>query len=102
MENLYIVTRGQVESVLASPAGQELGVSNIGMHQYFGEAALMDGCISQNTFRAGKGREVEVATLPKDIFKKLISESESTRQEVTRVAAQRTQQHGNANGASKK
>ncbi len=102
IENLYFVTRGHVEIVLTTPDGQEYIVSKVDEQQYFGETALLNGGISPTSFRASLETEVEVATIPRDAFKKLISESEAVRQEVNHLAEQRIQQTYQANGVNKK
>ena len=101
MEKLYIVTRGYVEVVLPSSDGQEIVVSRVSANQYFGETALLNGGISPTTFRAAAEAEVEVATLERDAFKKLIGESAATRQEVNHIANQRLGENHRANGDNK-
>ena len=74
VDKLYIVTRGYVEAVLPASDGQEVVVSRIDANHYFGEGALRDGGVSPTIFRAAPDSEVEVTTLERDVFKRIISE----------------------------
>ncbi|MEE9198959.1 MAG: ATP-binding cassette domain-containing protein [Dehalococcoidia bacterium] len=84
-EKLYIVTKGHVEVVL-SPEGQELTVSRIERGQYFGEIGLMRSGASMATVRAAAGSDVEVASLDRKSFTRLMAESEPTRKQIDRTA----------------
>ena len=88
-DKFYFVTKGQVEIVLHAPDGQEFTVSRIESGQYFGEIALMNGGVSMATVRAAADSDVEVASLDRENFTKLITESGATRKEIDRVAQQR-------------
>jgi ABC-type lipoprotein export system ATPase subunit len=90
VDRFYIVTKGHVEVVLSTPDGQELVVSLIERNQYFGEVALLNGGTSPTTFRASTEGEVEVAAIEREVFKKLISESSATKEEINHVAEHRT------------
>ena len=92
-DKLFIITKGQVEVVLQTPDGQELVVSRIGSGQYFGEIGLIRGAPSMATVRAAFEGDVEVASLAKDDFNRLIKESTSTREEIDRTAQQRLQEN---------
>ncbi|MFC2046733.1 ATP-binding cassette domain-containing protein [Chloroflexota bacterium] len=102
-EKFYIVTRGHVEVILQTSDGQEFMVSRIERGQYFGEVGLIRGDVSIVTVRAAADRDVEVASLDRENFVNLISESEATKKEIDRVARERikesldlTQETGNA------
>ncbi|MFC2016169.1 ATP-binding cassette domain-containing protein [Chloroflexota bacterium] len=88
-DKFYIVTKGQVEVILQPPGGQEFTVSRIESGQYFGEIALMNGGISMATVRASADSDVEVASLDRENFTKLITESGATKKEIDRIAQQR-------------
>ena len=91
-DKFYIVTKGQVEIILQAPDGQEFTVSRIESGQYFGEIALMNGGISMATIRAAANSDVEVASLDRENFTRLITESKATRTEIDRVAQERYQE----------
>jgi ABC-type multidrug transport system ATPase subunit len=88
-EKFYIVTKGHVEVILQTPDGQEIIVSRIERGQYFGEIGLMRGGLSMATVRAGADIDVEVASLDREHFIRLISESQPTKEEIDRTAQQR-------------
>ncbi|MFC2072180.1 ATP-binding cassette domain-containing protein [Chloroflexota bacterium] len=88
-DKFYIVTKGQVEVILQAPDGQEFTVSRIERGQYFGEIALMNGGVSTATIRAAAEGDVEVASLDRENFTKLVTESGATKVEIDRVAQQR-------------
>ncbi|MFC1870068.1 ATP-binding cassette domain-containing protein [Chloroflexota bacterium] len=88
-DKFYIITKGHVEVVLLTPDGQELIVSRIKSGQYFGEVALMHGGNSMANVRAAHDADVEVASLDRESFRKLLAESEPTKKEVDRVAQKR-------------
>lgn len=102
VEKLYIVTKGSVEVVLPSQDGQEIVVSRVTANQYFGETALLNGGISPTIFRVAAETEVEVATIERDVFKKLIDDSEATKEEVNHIARQRLDGKHQADGGNKK
>ncbi|MFC1966211.1 ATP-binding cassette domain-containing protein [Chloroflexota bacterium] len=88
-EKFYIVTKGQVEIILQAPNDQEFTVSRVESGQYFGEVGLIRGDISMATVRAAADTDVEVASLDRESFTKLISESEATKKEIDRIAQER-------------
>jgi len=88
-EKFYIVIKGHVEVVLQTPDGQEFTVSRIYVGQYFGEVGLIRGGVSMATVRAAADSDVEVVSLDRESFNKLITESEATKKELDRVAQER-------------
>jgi ABC-type lipoprotein export system ATPase subunit len=88
-EKFYIVTRGHAEVILQIPDGQEFTVSRIGSGEYFGEIGLIRGGVSMTNVRAAVESGVEVASLDRENFMKLIAESKATKTEIDRVAQER-------------
>ncbi len=88
-EKFYIVTKGHAEVILQIPDGQEFTVSRIGSGEYFGEVGLIRGGVSMTTVRAAVESGVEVASLDRENFMKLIAESKATKTEIDRVAQER-------------
>lgn len=88
-DKFYLITRGYVEVVLQSPTGQKLIVSRINAGQYFGEIELIHGGQHIATIRAAPTSEVEVVTLDRETFDRLMAESRSTWTELDRVAHER-------------
>ena len=87
-DKFYIVTRGYVEVIMQVPNGQEFTVSRIERGQYFGELGLGRGGVSMATVRTPTEFEVEVASLTREDFAKLIGDSEPTKKQY-KLAQQR-------------
>ena len=87
-DKFYIVTKGHVEVILQTPDGQEFTVSRIESGQYFGEVGLIRGDVNVATLRAAADSDVEVASLDRESFTRLIAESEATKKEIDRIAQQ--------------
>jgi energy-coupling factor transporter ATP-binding protein EcfA2 len=88
-DRFYIITSGQVEVLLHHPGGQATVVATLGAGQYFGEIGLLRGGPRIATVRAAPDMAVEVATLDRATFDRLIGASELTRAAIDRVADQR-------------
>jgi len=87
-DNFYIIIKGGVDVLLHEIDDGEILVNKLGKGQYFGEIAMLQGGSRQNTVRAGDDG-VEVLSLNRDAFQAII-ESERTRDEISRVARERT------------
>jgi ABC-type lipoprotein export system ATPase subunit len=84
-DTFYIVTRGEVDVLLAHPGGQELVVNTLGRGDFFGEMALLRGGFRRATVRAAAGEPAEVMALDRGTFTQLMAESEAARRELERV-----------------
>jgi ABC-type lipoprotein export system ATPase subunit len=99
-DRLYIITKGQIEVQVEAPDGDRMVVARMGRGQYFGEIELLRGGANIASIRADLESGVEVATLDRETFNGLLSESESTRQAVEQLAEQRIAENVNGrNGA---
>ena len=96
-DKLYLVIEGSVEVVLDSKGGDQHVVAHIESGQYFGEIELLRGGDNIATVRAPLDQDVEVVTLDRDSFKRLITESEPTRKEISAVAEQRLKENESSN-----
>jgi ABC-type lipoprotein export system ATPase subunit len=92
-DKFYLVTKGRIEVVLQDPTGRELRVSQMGPGQYFGEIELLRGGKHVATVRAAPDTEVEVATLDKATFDRLLAESAPTKAQFARVAQERLEEN---------
>ena len=92
-DRFYLVTEGRAEVVQTSEKDEEFTAAQIESGQYFGEIELLRGDNNVATVRAPLDQAVEVATLDKDSFTRLINESEPTRQEICAVAEQRLKEN---------
>jgi ABC-type lipoprotein export system ATPase subunit len=84
-EQLYLVSKGQVEVVLQPACGPEFVVTRLERGQYFGEIELLAGGENIATVRAGAEGDAEVAALDPEVFRGLVAESAPTRAEVGQV-----------------
>ena len=94
-DRLYIVTKGQIEVQVEAPDGDRMVVARMGRGQYFGEIELLRGGANIASIRADLESGVEVATLDRDTFNGLMSESEPTRKAVEQLAEQRIAENVN-------
>jgi putative ABC transport system ATP-binding protein len=88
-DRFYIVTRGEVDVVLEHPDGSEITVNHLGEGSYFGEIGLVRGGRRTADVRASLHAPVEVVSLDRESFERLLAESEPTRIEIDRVIEQR-------------
>jgi sulfate-transporting ATPase len=95
-DRFFIITRGEVEIVLPHPDGQEIVVDRLQRGQYFGEVGLLSGGTRTATARAAPETEVEVASLSRDDFSRLMQDSNETRdvmEQITQERVLRDQSH---------
>ncbi len=85
-KRFYLVTRGKAVITFRTPAGKEIKIEEVEKGQFFGEVGLLKAEPSRITVRASDEGEVEVVSLNEADFKKLLADSEATRQQVENVA----------------
>ncbi len=90
-DRFYIITRGEVEIILPHPDGQEIVVDRLSSGQYFGEVGLVSGGTRTASVRAAPEGEVEVASLSREAFQKLLQESNETRDVMDRITHERVE-----------
>lgn len=88
-DRFYIITQGEVEILIHHPDGQEIIVDRLGNGKYFGEVGLMRSGTRTATVRAAPETAVEVATLDRDDFSRLMALSEATKTEIGRITDER-------------
>jgi ABC-type lipoprotein export system ATPase subunit len=88
-DRFYIITKGEVDVFLPHPQGQDILVERLDEGQYFGEVGLLRSGRRTASVRAAPGEDVEVATLDREDFERLIAESQATRDELDRVVQER-------------
>jgi ABC-type lipoprotein export system ATPase subunit len=88
-DEFFIITNGEAKVYLIEPGDYEMHMDTIHAGQYFGEMALMHGGKRTATVRAST--PVEVIALRQQAFLDLIEQSDETRAELERVAAERQQ-----------
>src|SRR5512137_239342 len=89
-DEFFIITSGEAKVYLIEPPGTyEIYMDTIHTGQYFGEMALIHGGKRSATVRAAT--PVEAIALRQQAFLDLIEQSDETRAELERVAAERQQ-----------
>ncbi|MBK9712282.1 MAG: ATP-binding cassette domain-containing protein [Kouleothrix sp.] len=97
-DRFYIITKGEIEVFLTPPNGQEIVVARRDEGQFFGEIGLLGAGRRTANVRAAPGHEVEVVTLDRDDFERLVSESQATREVFDRAARERERPAGPVGG----
>jgi CRP-like cAMP-binding protein len=89
-DRFYIITSGEVEIEIHHPDGQEIIVDRLGQGKYFGEMGLVRSGARTATVRAAPDTQVEVATLDREDFSRLMATSEETKAEMGRITDERS------------
>jgi ABC-type lipoprotein export system ATPase subunit len=89
-DRFYIITSGEVEIEIHHPDGQEIIVDRLGQGKYFGEMGLVRSGARTATVRAAPDTQVEVATLDREDFSRLMATSEETKSEMGRITDERS------------
>jgi ABC-type lipoprotein export system ATPase subunit len=88
-DRFFIIVRGEAEVLLERPDGEPVQVSTLRPGQYFGEIALVRGGPRTATVRASWNTGLDVLTLGKDVFGRLLGDSDPTRERVDQVIRER-------------
>jgi putative ABC transport system ATP-binding protein len=88
-DKFYFVTKGEVNVTVHSPRGKEYQVARLHRGEYFGGIGLIRGCPNMTTVHAGGTGEIEVASLDKEHFNQLISQSPLTKEAIQKTADER-------------
>lgn len=97
-DNFYIVTKGIVEICIRTKTGRDYVVARFGRGDYFGEIELLKGGTSLATAQAYGDGPVEVTTIGKKDFQKLMEMSADTKDQITKIAAARLKEHKTEKG----
>ena len=93
VEYLFIVISGEVEVVLQGPRKQDLVIAQLGPGELFGEIELLRGGKSIANVRASENGPVELLTLPRADFLRVIDESPITAEALAASVQQRLEEH---------
>ncbi len=88
-DKFYIIIKGEVEVVLEHASGQEVVSGTMGQGQYFGEVGLLMGRTRSATIRVTSAGEAMLMALDREMFQKLMVESEVTHSEIATIMRQR-------------
>jgi ABC-type lipoprotein export system ATPase subunit len=96
--NLFMIRKGEVEVVLPQGKNNHVVLSHLQPGQFFGEMELMRGGKSLASVRAGQQEPVEILTIKRDDFLRVIEESPITADALGKVIQQRMEAYRAADG----
>src|SRR5258706_11663428 len=93
VEFFFIIRRGEVEVVLLDRKNEEPVISRLKPGEFFGEMELLRGGKSIANVRAGSHGPVEVLTIKREDFKRVIDQSPITAEAISKIVQQRLEAH---------
>jgi putative ABC transport system ATP-binding protein len=93
VENFFMIHKGEVEVVLQDRKQNETIVSRLGAGEFFGEIELMRGGKSIANVRASEKGPVELLTIKREDFKRVMDQSPITAEAVGRIVQERVDAH---------
>src|SRR5882762_5947684 len=87
-DRFYMVIKGEAEASHREPDGSEVVLNRFGPGDYFGESGLLNDAPRTATVRARTS--LELMALDRETFAQLMKSSQTTEDQVRRVAAERT------------
>jgi putative ABC transport system ATP-binding protein len=88
----FMIRNGSVEIVLQKQRSKETILSRLGVNEFFGDIELLRGGKSIANVRAGSD-PVEVLTIPREDFSRVMDESPITAEAVSRIVQKRLEEH---------
>jgi putative ABC transport system ATP-binding protein len=95
VDYFFMVTSGAVEVVLCT-RGRDFTVARLGPGQFFGEVELIRGGQSIACVRAAPEGPVELAALPREGFRQLVSDSALTEEAIGKIVQLRLEENRTA------
>jgi ABC-type lipoprotein export system ATPase subunit len=96
VEKFFMIHKGEVEVVLFDRKGGETIISRLKPGEFFGEIELMRGGKSIANVRAGAEGPVEVLTIGREDFKRVMNQSPITAEAVGKIVQERLKEHRTA------
>jgi len=93
VENFFMIHKGEVEVVLEDRKQNETIISRLGPGEFFGEIELMRGGKSIANVRAGADGVVELLTIKREDFKRVMDQSPVTAEAVGKIVQERLDAH---------
>jgi putative ABC transport system ATP-binding protein len=93
VENFFMIHKGEVEVVLQDRKQNETVVSRLKPGEFFGEIELMRGGKSIANVRASADGPVELLTIRREDFKRVMDQSPITAEAVGKIVQERLQAH---------
>ncbi|MBI4760059.1 MAG: ATP-binding cassette domain-containing protein [Chloroflexota bacterium] len=100
VEKFFMIQKGEVEVVLFDRKGGETVISRLQPGEFFGEIELMRGGKSIANVRAGAGGPVEVLTIKREDFQRVMDQSPITAEAVGKIVQERLKEHRAADSRS--
>ena len=102
VEHFFMIHRGEVDVVLQDRRNKETVVSRLKPGEFFGEMELLRGGKSIANVRAGPHGPVEVLTIKREDFKRVIDQSPITAEAIGKIVQERLQAHRAADSRKRK
>lgn len=93
VEYFFMIRNGEVEVVLQDRKNKETVISRLKPGEFFGEMELLRGGKSIANVRADSHGPVEVLTIKREDFKRVIDQSPITANEISKIVQQRLEVH---------
>jgi len=101
VEFFYLIRGGVVNIQVSVPNCPSLKLASLGPGQFFGEVELIGGGDSVASVQAGNGGPLELALIPRDLFKQILEGSPATGQALSEIAHDRLEENLSRNGECK-
>ena len=102
VESFFMIRKGEVEVVLQDLRKKETVISRLKPGEFFGEIELLRGGKSIANVRAWLHGPVEVLTIKRDDFKRVMDESPITAEAISKIVQQRLEAHRAADNRKRK
>lgn len=93
IENFFMIRKGEVEVVLQDRKNEETIISRLKPGEFFGEIELLRGGKSIANVRAAPEEPVEVLTIKREDFQRVMDQSPITVEAVGKIVQQRLETH---------
>jgi len=93
VEYFFMIRKGEVEVVLQDRKNKDTVISRLKPGEFFGEMELLRGGKSIANVRAGSHGSVEVLTIKREDFKRVIDQSPITAEAIGKIVQQRVEAH---------
>jgi ABC-type lipoprotein export system ATPase subunit len=102
VDTFFMIHKGEVEVVLQDRKKSETVISRLKPGEFFGEIELMRGGRAIANVRAGSKEPVEVLTISRDDFKRVMDQSPITAEAVGKIVQERLEAHRAADSRKKR
>jgi putative ABC transport system ATP-binding protein len=93
VEYFFMIHRGEVEVVLQDRKKEETVISRLGSGEFFGDVELMRGGKSIANVRASADAPVELLTIKREDFKRVMDQSPITADALGKIVQQKLEEH---------